>query len=117
MLANTLTITYNAVSVTLTRATEANYQSSYFGENAGNKFTLEIKHIVPARGSAGEAHTAKLTVEYFDANGVYLRSESAWQTIKTFDQSQNSVTVSRTAKALSGLMTSAFVDQLVARES
>jgi len=117
MLADQLTITYNAVAVTLNRATESNYSSSYFGESTGLKFTLDIKHTIPARGQAGESHLVKLTVEHFDGNGVYVRSVSPWMVIKTFDAVQDSTAATRAANALVGLMTSTFVSSIVGRQS
>lgn len=118
MLADTLTITYNAVSVTLNRASEANFQSVYFGENAGLKFTLDIKHTVPARGQVGdESHLCKLSVEHFDANGVPVRVVSPWVVLKTFGGTQDSTASLRAAKALVGLLTDSFLTSIIGRVS
>jgi len=118
MLADTLTITYNAVSVTLNKIKEANYSSTYFAENSTGKFTLDVKHTVPAVGADGESHVVKLTVEYFDSvSGAYLKSCSPWFVVKTFDAPQNSTDAIRAANALVGLLTSTFVTQIVGRQS
>jgi hypothetical protein len=117
VLANTLTVTYNAVAVTLTKVTEANYTSQYFGENSGMRFTLDVKHHIPPVGKGDESHLVKLSVEHFDANGVYIRTVSPWVSIKTFDQVQDSTASLRATKALIGLMTDAFITQILGRES
>lgn len=117
MLADSLTITYNAVSVTLKKVTEANYSSSYFGENAGIRFTLDVKHTIPATGKGGEQHLLKLSTEHYDANGVYVRTVSPWLVIKTFDGVQDSTLALRAAKALVTLASDAFLTQVIGRES
>lgn len=117
MLADTLSITYNAVAVTLNKISEQNYTSTYFAENGGNKFTLNVKHTIPQKGGEGESHLVKLDVEYFDAQGVYLRTISVWTVIKTFDGVQNSVDALRAVNALVALTTSAFNDKIIGRMS
>lgn len=117
MLADTLSITYNAVAITLNKVKEANYTSTYYAENGTNKYTLDVKHTIPAAGQDGESHLVKLTVEYFDASGVYQKSCSPWFVVKTFDASQNSTDALRAANALVGLLTSAFLTNIVGRMS
>lgn len=118
MFADTLQITYNAVAVTLNRITEANFSSTYYGESSGNKYTLEIKHTIPRKGATGESHVCKLSVEYFDGTtGAYLRTEDVWTVVRTTDAAQNSTTALRSANALVGLTTSAFMQSLIARQS
>lgn len=117
MLADTLSITYNAAAVTLNKVTEANYASQYYGEASGLKFTLDVKHVVPQSGKVGESHLVKLSVEHFDAQGVYVRTVSPWLSMKTFDAVQDTVAVQRATKALVGLLTNSFVDAISARQS
>lgn len=117
MLADTLTITYNAASVTLNKVTEANYRSKYYAEGTGVKYHLDIQHTVPAAGQPGESHLVKLTVEHFDTNGVFVRSVNAWMVIRSPDASQDSTAALRAANALVSLTTSAFNTLVIGRQS
>jgi hypothetical protein len=117
MLADTLSITYNAVAITLNKVKESNYTSQYYAESGTMKFTLDVKHTIPPSGGDGESHLVKLTVEYYDANGVYQRSVSPWLVIKTFDGAQNSTDAHRAGLALVGLLTSGFLTNIVGRMS
>lgn len=117
MLADSLTITYNAVAVTLSKVTESNFTSQYFGEATGMRFTLDVKHTIPPVGKGDESHLVKLTVEHFDGTGTYIRSVSPWAVIKTLDAVQDSTAALRATKALIGLLTDAFVTQIIGRQS
>jgi subtilisin-like proprotein convertase family protein len=117
MLADTLSITYNAVAVTLNKIREQNFTSTYFAESSAGKFTLDVKHTIPPQGGTGESHLVKLTVEYFDANNVYQKSVSPWVVIKTFDGAQNATDALRASKALVGLLSDAFLTQVIGRMS
>lgn len=117
MLDNTLTVTYDSASVTLTRVAEQNFSSTYYGEDSGRKFTLNVNHTIPARGSAGESHLVRLNVEHYDAEGKYLRTSSAWTVIKTFDGTQDSNACAHTAAALQSFATVANTAKIIARES
>jgi len=82
------------------------------------KFSLNIKHTFPAkRGEAGESHLVRLDVEHYDINGLYLRTTSSWNVIKTFDGSQVSAESSNTQVALAGILDATFVDSIVGGES
>lgn len=117
MLADTLSITYNAVAVTLNKVSEANFTSQYFGESSGLRFTLDVKHTIPPVGKGDESHLVRLTVEHFDGSGVYQRTVSPWVVIKTIDNVQDSTASLRATKALIGLLTDAFVTQIIGRQS
>lgn len=119
MLDNTLTIDYGAHTGTvLTRIREEGYGSEYYGEAGVYKFTLTVKHTVPARGQPGESHLVRLDVEHYDADGLYLRTSSAWLVIKTFDGVQDSGESSDTVLALQDFTgVSTNIDKVVARES
>lgn len=91
MLTTPQTLTIGAVSYTLHRMNQDNYSSKYFGKapDGLSQVTMTIAHTVPTKkGSGGESHLVRLDVEQFDANGVYLRTASSWQVIKTFDGTQ-----------------------------
>lgn len=117
MLANTLTITYDAASVELTKISEQNNASTYFGEALSKKFTLEVKHTIPQRGQAGESHLVKLTVEHFDGSMVYLRGVSPWVVIKTFDGVQDSAAAVAATSALLGALDAPMITSIVGRQS
>lgn len=118
MLDNTLTITYDAASVVMTRVAEQNFSSKYYGENGNDKLNLTVKHDIPARGNAGESHLVRLDVEHYDAEGVYLRTSSAWTVIKTFDGTQNSASCGFTVGALQDVTANAtIITKIIARES
>lgn len=117
MLADPLSITYNAVAISMKKIKEQNGASTYYAENGGRKFTLDFSHTIPATGKGGESHLAKLTVEHFDANGIFLRSVSAWTVVKTFDQPQVAVDAEYAGRAVRDLLANAFLTQLVGRET
>nr|APG77045.1 hypothetical protein [Beihai levi-like virus 8] len=118
MLDNTLTITYDTTPVTLTRVAEQNFSSTYYGENGNDKLTMSVNHTIPARGGTGESHLVRLNVEHYDAEGVYLRTSSAWTVIKTFDGVQNSTSCEHTVAALQDFTAvAANISKVIARES
>lgn len=119
MLANTLSITYAAASVTLTRVSEQSFSSTYFGESASGeeKFTLTVKHTIPDRGQSGESHLVRLDCEHYDSVGTYVRTSSVWSVMKTFDGSQASSEIIDLGDALDTLVDSTFRASLAARES
>jgi len=118
MLDNSYSITYDAATVTMTKVKEGDYSSTYFGTNANDKLTLEVKHTIPARGGSNESHLVRLDVEHYDGSGVYLRSSSAWSVIKTLDAPQVDSSVDFTTEALHGFIGSGTVlAQIIARES
>jgi hypothetical protein len=117
MLGNTLGITYNAVTKTLSRVKDDGYTADYYLDDGQQKYTLSVKHTVPPRGEPNESHMVRLDVAHYDANGVYLRTASAWSVLKTFDAVQDTVSSTRCANALVGLTDSTFVGKLAVRES
>lgn len=118
MLDNTLTINYDVTPVTLTRVSQQNFASEYFGESGQMKFTMKVNHTIPARGVAGESHLVRLDIEHYDVDGLYLRTSSAWTVIKTFDGIQDSAASELTVAALQDFTAVAGnVTKVVARES
>jgi len=116
MLANTLAITYNSNSVTLTRVQESNFSSTYFGEDGDDKFKLVISHTIPERGGNGESHMIRLDVEHY-ASSVYVGTSTCWTVIKTFDSPQDSDAAGYTSDALLTLFDTTLQAQLIGRES
>lgn len=118
MLDNTLSIGYGATTgIVLTRINQDTFGSQYYGESGDMKFSLNIKHTIPPRGQAGESHMVRLDVEHYDAQGIYLRTSSAWTVIKTFDSIQSSADSSDTYDGLTGLVNSTLAGRIIGRES
>lgn len=117
MLGTTQSITYNAVAKVLSRVQDDGYSALYYLDGGTEKFTLKVQHVIPGRGEAGETHTAKLDVDHYDANGVFLRQVSCWMTMKTFLAVQDKTSSTRCANALRDWATSTITGQLADRES
>lgn len=117
MLSNTLDVTYNAATKTLSRIKDDGYSSEYYLDDGTEKYSLSVKHTIPARGAPGESHLIRLDVEHYDANGVFLRTSSAWSVIKTFDNTQDTTNANRVANALVALLDTTMVSKLANRES
>jgi hypothetical protein len=117
MIGDPITLTYNAGSITMNRINQDNHGSEYYAQSGNDKFTLSVKHTIPARGKAGESHLARLDVEHYDANGVLLRTASAWTVIRTDNGIQNVTNSENATKALTAFLTAANITKLVNRES
>lgn len=117
MLVDPLPITYNSVVKNLVRVNQDNYGSEYYLEDGQVRYRLTVKHTIPATGQPGESHLCRLDVEHYDANGVYIRTSSAWGVIRTDGGIQDSTSSSRAALALQTAMTSGNITKLIARES
>lgn len=117
MLGDTIALTWNATSVTLTKINQDNYGSEYFAESGVRRFTLSVKHTIPARGKSGESHLARLDVEVYDANGVLLRTVSAWTVIRTDTGIQEQEECEDAAEALVAFLSAANITKIVGRQS
>jgi len=118
MFANTLSVTMDSGSVTLTRVNQDNFGSTYFGEDTNRKIELVISHELPkTRGDAGESHLVRFNVDHYSVDGVYLRRSSAWSVIKTFDGSQDADSSKEAYVALHGLVDATFAASVINRES
>lgn len=117
MIGDSVTLTYNALMKTLQRINQDNHGAEYFLNDGNERFTLNVKHTIPARGKAGESHLARLDVEHYDASGVLLRTASAWTVIRTDNGIQNSTNSENCAKALTAFLSAANITKMVGRES
>jgi hypothetical protein len=117
MLGTTQSITYNAVAKVLSRIADDGFSAQYYLDGGTEKFTLTVRHSIPGRGGSGEAHTAKLDVDHYDANGVFLRQVSSWLSMKTFENVQDKTSSTRCTNALVGWATTTIVGNLADRES
>lgn len=118
MLSSPISITYDGASVSMKRINQDNYSSEYYGKNAAGDahLTLSVKHTIPARGDSGESHLIRLDVEHFDADGVYERTVSVWNVMKTTDGTQDDVALTDAQDALTALVPT-IDDSVIGRES
>lgn len=117
MLTTPQTLTIGAASVTLNRMNQDNFSAKYFGKSTDNLMavTMTIAHTIPSKkGGGGESHLVRIDVESFDANGVYLRTASAWQVIKTFDGTQNDDLSEDVATALCSFLSASSSANIIA---
>lgn len=106
-------ITYNTVAKNLAKVGHG----EYYLDEVTTRYSLSIKHTIPAKGAAGESHMIRLDVDHYDVDGVLQRTSSAWTVIKTFVGSQLATASDYTTQALVDLLTDGNVDKLIARES
>jgi len=116
MFADPFSITYNAVSKDLVKVNQDFNGSEFYLDDGQQKFHLSVKHTIPARGQSGESHLFRLDVEPYDTDGVYLRTDSAWGSSKTFDAPQVTAAADLALDALISGLTAANIAKLVGRE-
>jgi hypothetical protein len=119
MIGDTISLTYNAGTVVLTKndSMHGNGGTGYYGVSGNDRFVLNVKHTIPPRGKPGESHMARLDVEHYDALGVLLRTSSAWSVIRTDNGIQIPADSENAAKALTAFLSAANITKLVNRES
>lgn len=112
-----MSFTYNAVAKALVRTNQDGSGSDFYLDGGTRKFTAAVRHTIPARGGFGESHMLRLDADEHDANGLYLRRNSAWIVAKTFDATQNTVDLGYTLNSLVAFLTTTQVGKLIAREN
>lgn len=112
-----LQITYNAVTKDLVHVSDIANGAEYYLDDGTLRFSAKIQHQIPPRGGSGESHMLRIDADEHDADGAYIRRMSAWVVLKTFDNTQNTSEHQHLGDALAGLVTSANVTKLLARES
>lgn len=117
MFADPFPVTYNAVVKNLVRINQDSNGSDYYLDGGLEKFSMSIRHTIPAKGGSGESHLIRLDVDHHDANGVYLRRTSAWTVLKTFDSTQDTTKSGYASNALAGALSGANITKLLAREN
>lgn len=117
MIGDTITLTWNALSKVLNKINQDNYGAEYYLEDGTRRFTLSVKHTIPAKGKPGESHLVRLDVEVYDANGVLLRTSSAWSVIRTDTGIQDQEESEDAAEALVAFLTAANITKIVGRQS
>lgn len=117
MIGDTIGITFDAVAKTLTKVNQDNYGATYYLEDGTRRFTLNVKHTIPAKGKPGESHLMRLDVEVYDAEGVLQRTASAWSVIRTDNGSQDSAESIDVTAALLTAFTPTNYTKMIGRES
>ena len=117
MIGDPISLTYNGAAVSLNRINQDNYGAVYYAESGVRRLTLTVKHTIPARGKTGESHLVRLDVEQYDANGILLRTSSAWTVIRTDNGIQDQEESEDAAEALVAFLTAANITKVVGRQS
>lgn len=116
-LGDPISLAWNAGTVTMNRMDSPSHGGVYYGESGVRKFTLTVKHTIPDRGKAGESHLCRLDVEVYDANGVLLRTASAWSVIRTDQGVQDQEESEDAAEALVDFLTDGNITKIVGRQN
>lgn len=119
MIGDTIAITYNAVVKTLNKINQDNYGAEYFLDDSANlmRFTISVKHTIPAVGKYPESHLMRLDVSYLDAAGLVIRTASSWGVMKTDTAIQDLTSSQRTQAAFLTAWTVTNTNKLLGRES
>lgn len=119
MLATPVSITYDSVAYDFERVNQDNYSADYMSTTVPSGISamrFSVKHNVPARGGTGEGHVIKLEIDVLDGNDEYLRTESAWMVMKTFENIQVTSSIAKLGSALTGIVPS-IQGKVLGRES
>lgn len=121
MIGDTIGITYNAVAKTLVKINQDNYGAEYFLDDvatSGIRYTITVKHTIPARGAFGESHVMKLKGEFINGTtGLIDRTCSSWGVLRTDDGIQDLVSSQRLQAAFLTALTSGNTTKMLGRES
>jgi hypothetical protein len=112
-----ITLAWDAGTVTMNRINQDNFGAVYYGTSGVRRFTLTVKHTIPSRGAFGESHLLRLDVEVYDANGVLLRTSSAWAVVRTDSGIQDQEESEDATEALVDFLSDANITKLVSRQS
>jgi hypothetical protein len=116
-LSDPITLAWDSGTVTMNRINQDSHGSEYYGVSGVRRFTLTVKHTIPARGASGESHLVRLDVEVYDANGVLLRTASAWAVIRTDGGIQDQEESEDAAEALVDFLSDATITKIVGRQN
>lgn len=117
MIGDTWDITYNAVTKTLKKVNQDSYGAVYYLDDGTIRYTLTVKHTIPATGKPGESHMVRLNVDYYDAEGVLLRTNSQWYAIRTDGGIQDSTSLALSTLALAAELDATLLGKIIGRES
>lgn len=116
-LTDPIALNYNGGVVNLARINQDNYGAEYYAESGTSRFTMSVKHTIPAKGKAGESHLVRLDVEHYDANGLLLRVASAWTVVRTDSGIQDQESSEDATEALVDFLSAANITKVVGRQS
>lgn len=120
MIGDTIGITYNSVAKTLVKVNQDSYGAEYYLDDASNlmRFALTVKHTIPKKGSPGESHLMKLSVDFLDnVTGAVIRTTSSWGVMRSDVTSQDLVSSQRVQAAFLTAWTSTNTTKMLGRES
>lgn len=119
MISEPISITYNAVAKALNRINQDAYGSVYYLDDTANlmRFTLSVKHTIPAAGKYPESHLMRLDVEFLDATGNVIRTVTSWGVMKTDIAPQDLVSSQRVQAAFLTAWSVTNTNKLLGRES
>lgn len=120
MLANSYTLDFAGTDdLVLVRTNQDAGGSTYFFRGSSLDVTMNIKHTYPAARTSGEeSHLVRMDVQSYDAEGVLIRTTSAWTVITTRGGAQDTTVASNIHKALTEfLAVSGVKAAILARES
>lgn len=103
MLNSSLTINFDGTAYTLNRVHESNYSSEYFYRAPTLDLLLQVGHTLPKNGK-GEAHVVTLTGNFYDAEGVLVRTERVYTRFITPTGKQATTSVVNLEAALRDFM-------------
>lgn len=113
-----ISLAWDAGTVTMNRINQDNYGSTYYGTSGVRRFTLNVKHTIPAIGQTGESHLCRLDVEVYDATGAtLLRVASAWAVVRTSVGIQDQEESEDATEALVDFLSDANITKLVSRQN
>ncbi len=114
--ADPMVVTVGSDTLSAANIAEGNHTSEYYIVNGVDKFTVSVKHTIPARGKFGESHMIRMDYEDYDSSGTLLGVTSAWLVVRTDLGTQNTTLAENVAKGLIAFMTNANVTKLVGRQ-
>lgn len=118
MIGDTIGITYNSVAKTLNKVNQDNYGADYYLEDGTERYSIAVRHTIPAKGQPGESHMLRLNVEHYDATtNELVRTCSAWTVIRTDDGTQDYTDSQYVMAALLTATTTTNTDKIIGRES
>jgi hypothetical protein len=119
MLTNSIDLSYNGGTVTLTKIREGNNSSDFRGQvDDTEQLFLSVKHTLPPADGNGESHLCRLDVRHYNSNGFLQRVASAWFVIKTDEGVQYATASQAAVDAMATLASdAAFTAQLINAES
>lgn len=118
MAASVIQLSYNSTTVNLTLVNQDNYGAEYYGETGTKRLTCKVNHTIQPAGVPGESHLLRLNIEEYDAEGVYLRTSSAWSVVRTDGGVQDSAEAQLALAGLQELLgETGIIAGLVGRQS